>query len=200
MERGNRRKNGTQRLMDYTGPHTSRKEKPPSYAEGPAEQVLRTQIPERWNAVTRQVIGAAIEVHRTLGPGLLESMYERAMTSELRSRGTPFERQKLIRAHYRGDDLGEFRLDCVVDNLVVVELKCVQNVSDVMLAQLLTYLKVGEYPLGLLINFQTTMLKHSVYRRMNVEACRARAPLEPAMPATQSNIDAPHFFDHPDFA
>lgn len=186
--------------MDHTGPQSSRKEKPPLHAEGTVDQVLRTQIPERWNAVTRQVIGAAIEVHRTLGPGLLESMYERAMASELRSRGTRFELQKVVRAQYRGDDLGEFRLDCVVDNLVVVELKCAQNVTDIMLAQLLTYLKVGDYPLGLLINFHSLILKHGVYRRMNVEACRNRAALEPAMSSTPPNIDEPHFLDHPDFS
>jgi GxxExxY protein len=111
------------------------------------------------NQLTEQIIGAAIEVHRELGPGLLESAYQRAMAYELTLRGIAFEEQKLCPIKYK-DLLIEdaYRLDFLVSGLVVVELKTVDSLLDVHEAQVLTYLKFTGCHLGLLLNFNSTTL------------------------------------------
>jgi len=111
------------------------------------------------NQLTEQIIGAAIEVHRELGPGLLESAYQRALAYELTLRGLKFEEQKLCPIKYK-DLLIEdaYRLDFLVSGLVVVELKTVDALLDVHEAQVLTYLKFTGCHLGLLLNFNSTTL------------------------------------------
>lgn len=111
------------------------------------------------NQLTEQIIGAAIEVHRELGPGLLESAYQRALAYELTLRGLKFEEQKLCPIKYK-DLLIEdaYRLDFLVSGLVVVELKTVDSLLDVHEAQVLTYLKFTGCHLGLLLNFNSTTL------------------------------------------
>ena len=111
------------------------------------------------NKLTEQIIGAAIEVHRELGPGLLESAYQRALAYEFTLRGIAFEEQKLCPIRYK-DLLIEdaYRLDFIVEGLVVVELKTVDSLMDVHEAQVLTYLKFTGCHLGLLLNFNSTTL------------------------------------------
>lgn len=115
--------------------------------------------------LTAQVIGAAIEVHRELGPGLLESAYQRALAHELRLRSVMFEEQKLCPIRYKDliiDDA--YRLDFLIDGLVVVELKTVDTLLDVHGAQVLTYLKFTGCHIGLLLNFRSTVLTRGLRR------------------------------------
>ncbi len=123
---------------------------------------MDTQI----NQLTEQIIGAAIEVHRDLGPGLLESAYQRALAYELKLRNLEFEEQKLCSVQYK-DLLIEdaYRLDFLVGGKVVVELKAVDALLDVHEAQVLTYLRFSSCRVGLLFNFRTTLLtKHGLSR------------------------------------
>jgi len=115
--------------------------------------------------VTGQIIGACIEVHRLLGPGLLESAYEQCLCRELGLRGLPFLRQVALPVEYKGVlvDCG-YRMDLVVAGSVVVEIKAVDHLQSVHLAQVLTYLKIGGYPTGLLVNFNVTVLKRGLRR------------------------------------
>lgn len=117
------------------------------------------------NELTQQVIGAAIEVHRELGPGLLESAYEECMVYEMAARGLEFERQKALPVAYKGVriDAG-YRLDFVVGGLVIVELKAVDDIQPIHKAQLLTYLRLAKLPVGLLINFNSRLLKDGIHR------------------------------------
>lgn len=116
------------------------------------------------NVVTEGIIGCALRVHRELGAGLLESVYESALSIELADRRIPFQRQKLISVTYRGRSIGEQRLDLVVDDRVVVELKSVERFDPVHEAQLLGYMRLGRYPVGLLINFNCRLLKYGIKR------------------------------------
>lgn len=118
------------------------------------------------NRITEQIIGAAIEVHKELGPGLLESAYQRALAHEMRLRRMDFEEQKLCSVRYK-DLLIEdvYRLDFLVGKSVVVELKAVDALLDVHEAQVLTYLRFSSCRIGLLFNFRTTLLtKHGLRR------------------------------------
>jgi len=123
---------------------------------------------ERINAITQEVIGAAIAVHRTLGPGLLESAYEACLAYELTERGLAVERQKGLPVAYRGVrvDCG-YRIDLLVEGLVVVELKAVEKLDSIHEAQLLSYLKLSGCRVGLLINFNVKLLKHGIRRMVN---------------------------------
>ncbi len=115
-----------------------------------------------------EVIGAAIEVHRALGPGLLESAYELALERELQLRGLGVERQKPVFLEYKGTSLGDaFRMDILVSGALVVEIKAVDQILPVHEAQLLTYLRLTGKPLGLLINFNVKTLKAGVRRVVN---------------------------------
>ena len=114
------------------------------------------------------VIGAAIEVHRELGPGLLESAYELALERELGLRKVPVQRQVAVPLEYKGIELGDgFRLDLLVDDALVVEVKAVDRLQPIHEAQLLTYLKLADKRLGLLINFNERTLKEGVKRVAN---------------------------------
>ncbi len=120
------------------------------------------------NDLTGDVIGAAIEVHRTLGPGLLESVYEECLCMELGLRGVPFERQKELPILYKGRRLaGGFRLDVVADGRVIVELKACDTLLPIHEAQLLSYLKMAEIKVGLLINFNVPVLREGIKRMAN---------------------------------
>ena len=120
------------------------------------------------NDVTYAIRGAAFDVHNALGPGLLESIYERAMEYELTKRGHNVRSQLGIPVIYDGVDLDiGFRLDLLVDDLVIVELKSVETVHPVHYKQLLTYLRLTNKKLGLLINFNAVSLKESITRIVN---------------------------------
>ena len=117
------------------------------------------------NNITEQIIGAAIEVHRTLGPGLLESAYEGCLCRELQLRGIQYARQLTLPVRYKGITLESgYRLDLLVENQVVVELKTVDELLPVHEAQILTYMRLGEYRLGLLLNFHVPVLRHGIKR------------------------------------
>ena len=118
------------------------------------------------NAITSQIIKAAIEVHKALGPGLLESVYERCMLIELRSSGLHVQSQVPVKVAYKGQDVADdaLRLDLLVENQVVVELKSVKDTTELHKKQLLSYLRLAKKPLGLLINFNTVLLKDGVTR------------------------------------
>ena len=114
--------------------------------------------------VARSVIGAAIEVHRVLGPGYLESVYEQALAVELDLRRISFERQRSIDVEYKGHGVGEGRLDLLVAGKLVVELKAVDALAPIHTAQVMSYLKTVNHSLGLLINFNVPLLKHGIKR------------------------------------
>jgi GxxExxY protein len=123
---------------------------------------------QRVNALTERIIGFCIEIHRALGPGLLESAYEECLCFELASAGIRFERQKPLPVEYKGVRLDcGYRLDLVVEGTIVVELKAIEKVLPIHEAQLLTYLKLTKLPLGLLINFNVPLLKEGITRRKN---------------------------------
>ncbi len=114
------------------------------------------------------MIGSAIEVHRTLGPGLLESAYETCLAYELTQRGVKFEQQKPLPVVYKGVTLDAgYRIDLLVEGSIVVELKAVERLERIHEAQLLSYLKLANLQLGLLINFNTVLLKDGVRRIAN---------------------------------
>jgi GxxExxY protein len=119
------------------------------------------------NDLTREVIGAAIEVHRALGPGLMESAYEECLCRELALRGIGVERQLSLPVEYKGVRLDcGYRLDLLVEQSVVVEIKSVSSIESIHEAQLLTYLKLGGWRVGLLINFNVPVLKDGIRRRI----------------------------------
>ncbi len=112
-----------------------------------------------------EVIGAAIEVHRRLGPGLLESIYEQCMAKELRLRGIPYQREVDVPVVYRGELIGPgYRVDFVIDECLLVELKARQAITPIHDAQLLTYLKLMQLSLGLIINFNVKVLRNGIRR------------------------------------
>ncbi len=120
-----------------------------------------------YEALTESIIGAAIEVHRQLGPGLLESVYEECMCQELRLRDIPFRAQTELPVVYKGLETGgKYRIDLIVANEVVVELKAVERLLSVHEAQLLTYLKLTGKRVGLIINFNVPVLYRGVLRRI----------------------------------
>jgi len=120
------------------------------------------------NTLSGEVIGAAIEVHRVLGPGLLESAYELALERELVLRGMSVERQKAVPLEYKGTALGDgFRIDLLVQDLLIVEVKAVECILAVHEAQLLSYLRLTDKRLGFLINFNEKTIKEGVKRVVN---------------------------------
>ena len=116
------------------------------------------------SGLTSRIIGAAIEVHKVLGPGLLESIYEAALCIELDDRGITYAQQVRIPAYYKGRPLGKYEVDLIVNDLVVVEIKSVSHLAGVFEAQLLTYLRLTEKRIGLLINFNSRLLKDGIKR------------------------------------
>ena len=114
------------------------------------------------------VIGAAIEVHRALGPGLLESAYEECLCSELKDRGITFERQVAVPVSYKTATLDcGYRLDLLVEKKIILELKAVERLEGIHLAQMLTYLRLSGLRVGYLINFNVRMLKDGIKRVVN---------------------------------
>ena len=118
--------------------------------------------------LSKEIIGAAIEVHRHLGPGLLESAYEECLCKELEIRDIVFERQEPLAVIYKGITLDcGYKLDIVVEGKVILELKAVNKIESIHEAQLLTYLKLADLKLGILINFNVPILKEGIKRIVN---------------------------------
>ena len=111
-----------------------------------------------------RIIGAAIEVHRNLGPGLLEEVYEAALAVEMNEQGIAFERQKHIPVDYKGHDVGHLRADFIVEERAIIEVKSVKALAPIHEAQLMTYLKVTKLKAGLLINFNEKVLTDGIKR------------------------------------
>ena len=109
--------------------------------------------------LSKKIIGAAIEVHRILGSGFLENIYEEALKLELTKCGLHFDSQKEIKIEYLGVQIGVHRIDMIVENEIIVELKAVKELSDIHLAQLLSYLKAANLKVGLLLNFSKPTLE-----------------------------------------
>ena len=116
------------------------------------------------NVLTEQVIGSAIEVHRALGPGYLESTYSKALAIELGYRGIPFEKESFVSLNYRGETVGEGRLDFLVQDKLILELKAVDQLHPIHTAQAISYLKATGHKLALLINFNVPVLKDGIKR------------------------------------
>jgi len=120
------------------------------------------ELPE--NAITQRIIKCAIEVHKQLGPGLLETIYENALAVELELEGLSYKQQLAIPVIYKGKSLGDYRLDLLVNELVIVEIKSVERFDPVFEAQVLTYLRLTKKRVGLLINFNTKLVKDGIKR------------------------------------
>ncbi len=117
------------------------------------------------NDLSNKIIGCAIEVHKQLGPGLLESAYKECLMHELSISGLKIQKEKPVPIIYKDIKLDHgYRIDLLVENKVVIEIKTVENFTDVHLAQVLTYLKLGDYKLGLLLNFHVTTLRNGIKR------------------------------------
>lgn len=127
-----------------------------------------TKDTKRSDELSKSIIGAAIEVHRNLGPGLLESAYEKCLCYELASKRISFERQKNLPITYKDIHLDcGYRIDILVEKLVIIELKTVEHIESIHEAQLLTYLKLSDLWLGLLRNFNVPVLKEGICRIVN---------------------------------
>ena len=127
-----------------------------------------------YNALSRQVIGAAIEVHKYLGAGLLESAYEYCLKAELESQGLNVQTQVDLPLYYKGKPTGKFyRIDMLVDDKIIVELKAVENLLPIHEVQLVTYLKLTRKAIGLLINFNVPVLKDGIKRKINAHTAYA---------------------------
>ncbi len=123
---------------------------------------------QRENEITEMVIGCAIEIHRALGPGLLESAYEACLCYELSQKGVPFKRQVSLPLSYKGVRLDcGYVMDLIVDDLVIVELKTVEKLLPIHEAQLITYLKLYGRSVGLLMNFNVALMKSGIKRLVN---------------------------------
>ncbi len=137
---------------------------PPRRQERQEDGKSRFEPDAELDGLARAVIGAAIEVHRELGPGFLESSYGNALGVELTAREIPFRREAPVNLLYKGHPIGESRLDFLVGGRLIVELKAVESVNDVHRAQVIAYLKATGHNLGLLINFNVAVLKEGVRR------------------------------------
>ena len=129
-----------------------------------AEKGNMKDVPEQINQITEAIIGAAIEVHRQLGPGFLESTYHRALEIELEIQGIPYESEFPVKLGYKGRPIGEGRMDLVVRGHVIVELKDVEKLAPIHQAQVISYLKASGHTIGLLINFNTEVLRDGIKR------------------------------------
>jgi len=114
--------------------------------------------------LTKKIISCAIEVHSSLGPGLFENLYEEAMAYELTSQGIVYQRQKILKMQYKGNFIGDYKLDFLIENKVIVELKCVESIKNIHIAQILTYMTAEKIQIGLLINFNVEQLKEGIRR------------------------------------
>ena len=134
--------------------------------------------------LTGQIIAAAIEVHRALGPGFLEAIYENALALELNSRGLVIERQKVVPVTYRGTKVGEHRLDLLVQGSVIVELKAATDLDPIFFATLRSYLKALHLETGLLLNFAATPLTVKRVGREAVTRPRTGVEVQPPLTST----------------
>lgn len=125
---------------------------------------MRNTLNYPFKDITEKIISCAIEVHSSLGPGLLESIYEEALAHEFVLRGMMFEKQREISLDYKGKTIGKHRLDFLIEDKVILELKAVETMHSLFEAQLLTYLKVMNKRVGLLINFNVVSLKEGIKR------------------------------------
>jgi GxxExxY protein len=134
---------------------------PPS-RQGTAAVLVKES--EALKRLTERIIGCAIEVHRQLGPGLLEGTYEAALCIELQIAGLNFVRQPVFPVVYKGQVIGEYRLDLIVEGTVIVEIKSVERFDPIFEAQVLTYLRVTGKEIGLLMNFNSRLLRDGIKR------------------------------------
>jgi GxxExxY protein len=142
-------------------------------------------VAANWD-LTDRVIAACIEVHRQLGPGLLESMYEAALCAELKLRGIRFDRQVALPVKYKGIPLDpSYRVDLVVDQRLLVEVKSVEALLPIHVAQVLTYLRVTGLATGLLVNFNATAIRHGL-RRLSCTPKSSRFSPSPDLPVKKS--------------
>ena len=121
-------------------------------------------LPEETDALITRVIGCAITVHRALGPGFMESIYSTALGLELKAEGIPFERERSISVNYRGHAIGGQRVDFIVGNSVILEIKAVARLDPVFQAKLISYLRTTGLRVGLLMNFNTLLMKDGIKR------------------------------------
>ena len=120
------------------------------------------------NEIGKSIVDIAVQIHREMGPGLLESVYEIAMAHQLQQRGLVVERQAPVAIEYQGHRFDEgFRADLIVENKVIVELKCVEKLNNAHKKQLLTYLRLTGIRLGFLLNFSEALMKHGITRTVN---------------------------------
>lgn len=130
-----------------------------------------TELHESLNLLSYKIIGLAIEVHKQLGPGLLESAYKECLFYEIKNAGLFVEKEKSLPILYKEIKLDHgYRIDLIVENELVIELKTVETFTEVHFAQIITYLKLGDYPLGLLINFNSKILKNNIKRFINTNS------------------------------
>lgn len=123
---------------------------------------------EQFEALSGEILDASIEVHRTMGPGLLESVYEYCLWKELGLRGIKAERQIAVPLYYKGEEIGkDYRIDILVENQIIIEVKAVDLILPVHEAQLISYLKLADKRLGFLINFNMPLLKQGFKRFVN---------------------------------
>ena len=121
----------------------------------------------RYEELTERILGAVIEVHKVLGPGLMESAYEECLCHELNLRDLQFERQMTVPVSYKGVSLDcGYKLDLLIENTVILELKCVERITSVHEAQLLTYMKLLTKPVGFIINFNVPVMRAGVVRKV----------------------------------
>lgn len=132
--------------------------------------LMGADVPAAWNALTRTIIAAAMEVHTILGPGLLERIYEEALEHELQLRGLHVARQLPIKINYKGRELPGQRLDMLVEDLVLVENKAIEAGTKPNIAQVVSYIRAARLPLGLLFNFHEPHLRSGVHRAINRDA------------------------------
>jgi GxxExxY protein len=142
------------------------------------DEDMELRLPDEVEAAGKRVIGCAIEVHKRLGPGLLESLYEDAFCYELKIAGLRVERQKEIAIPYRDMQLHGQRLDLVIEDSIIVELKSVSKLLDVHGAQLLSYPRATGLPLGFLFNFNVTWMREGLKRIVNERSARCLPPLD----------------------
>jgi GxxExxY protein len=126
--------------------------------------VMKTEPDEELDKLAHEVIGAAIDVHRALGPGYLESIYEQAMCVELKLRGISFQQQVPVPITHKGVAIGLHRLDLLVEGKLIVEIKTVKSLASIQSAQAISYLKATGHNLALLINFNSTVLREGIKR------------------------------------
>ncbi|MGZ9676742.1 GxxExxY protein [Flavobacterium sp. GNP001] len=127
-----------------------------------------SKIPADLESLSYKIIGLAIEVHRQLGPGLLESAYQQCLFYEIKKAGLKVEKEVMLPIIYKEIKIDHgYRIDLLIEDKLVVELKTVESFTSVHFAQIITYLKLGQYPLGLLINYNSKILKNNIKRFIN---------------------------------